>query len=157
MSLTIYVLGVDPGPTTGLVGLSYTFGKLQRASIIQCDHVTAREIVNHLVASVKPVSRLVLAVERFVVGPRATRSSTPKAGQITRELVELCTVMADEWGTELRLRSASEVKPWATNARLAAAGLSFPGSAHAADAGRHALFSAVADCGMPDPLSRRGT
>jgi hypothetical protein len=49
------------------------------------------------------------------------------------------------------------VKPWATDERLAAAGLLDPtkGMRHARDAARHALFCAVRDFGLPDPLSAK--
>jgi hypothetical protein len=49
------------------------------------------------------------------------------------------------------------VKPWATDTRLAAAGLMEPttGMRHARDAARHALFAAVKTYGLPDPLSAR--
>jgi hypothetical protein len=48
------------------------------------------------------------------------------------------------------------VKPWATDERLEAAGLLdlTKGMRHARDAARHALFTAVKDGGVPDPLSK---
>jgi hypothetical protein len=54
-------------------------------------------------------------------------------------------------------RSASTVKPWATDARLERAGLLdlTAGMRHARDAARHALFCAVKNCGLPDPLSAK--
>ena len=54
-------------------------------------------------------------------------------------------------------RSASDVKPWARG-RLARAGLldMTVKSVDARDAAMHALFSAVHDAGLPDPLSRKG-
>jgi hypothetical protein len=54
-------------------------------------------------------------------------------------------------------RSAADVKPWATDTRLQAAGLLdlTKGMRHARDAARHALFCAVCDFGLTDPLSRK--
>jgi hypothetical protein len=39
-----------------------------------------------------------IAIERFVVGPRAARSSTPKAGKIASEVVTFVARMADMEG-----------------------------------------------------------
>jgi hypothetical protein len=49
------------------------------------------------------------------------------------------------------------VKPWAVDKRLHAAGLldMTAGMRHARDAARHALFCAVKDYGLPDPLSSK--
>jgi hypothetical protein len=50
------------------------------------------------------------------------------------------------------------VKPWATDKRLTAAGLLAMTAkmADARDACRHALYTAVHDAGIPDPLSAAG-
>lgn len=144
-----YVIGVDPGLTTGICVLD--LGDMS-AELVQCTPTAVLPILRGITEGDVVA---VLAVERFVVGPRAARSSTPRAGQITRELIEELRA----WGHPDRcvLRSASQVKPWATDERLAAAGLLAPGKGmpHARDGARHALFSAVADCGAPDPLSSR--
>lgn len=149
------VIGVDPGMTTGIALLELT-GDARALSVelVQC----TPDIVRNIVRSFSCGQVLLLAVEKFVVGPRATRSSTPAAGRITRELIVELADLDRELDCRVVLRSAAEVKPWATDARLKATGLSLPkGMPHALDALRHALFAAVADCGIPDPLSRRGT
>lgn len=152
----MYILGIDPGPIPGIVRLQLEYGhgptRLLEAEALQ---VTPRLIfpVLHMLGE---GDRTVVAVERFVVGPRASRSSTPTAGSITRTMIEAIR----EWtGTDCITRAATEVKPWATDKRLAAAGLLEPlttGMRHARDAARHALFCAVRDYGLPDPLSRVG-
>lgn len=159
MTLPTYVLGVDPGPIPGVVALSLTGGRICNRTVYQCSAHAVTPLVGWLLDGAQPTARTVLAVERFVVGPRAARSSTPKAGQITRELVGVLQAAAEALGVECVLRSAAEVKPWATDKRLERAGLLDPtkGMTHARDAARHALFAATADCGLPDPLSKRGT
>lgn len=148
------VLGVDPGPTTGIALLTFMVDGWVPLGpdVVQCNAGIAVAVVRSL--TIEPPTAL--AVERFVVGPRAARSSTPVAGQITRELIGL---LAGVPAAQHVQRSAAEVKPWATDRRLDAAGLLAPtkGMPHARDACRHALFSAVRDCGLPDPLSKRST
>jgi hypothetical protein len=55
------------------------------------------------------------------------------------------------------LRNASLVKTWATDKRLAAAGLldATKGMQHARDASRHALYAAVHTGMARDPLSTK--
>ncbi len=150
-----YVIGVDPGPTPGVAALSFTHGKVTNAQALQCSANMAVGLVVHLLVGAQP-ARIVLAVERFVVGPRAARSSTARAGVITRQLIGALQAAAEAYGVLVRLRSAADVKPWATDARLRAAGLLevCTGMPHARDAARHALFTAVHDAGLPDPLIR---
>lgn len=142
-----YIVGVDPGLTTGICVLD--LGDMS-ALLVQATPEAVMPILRALTAE-GVVS--VLAVERFVVGPRAARSSTPHAGRVTRELIE--TLRDWELPDRVVLRSAAEVKPWAVDDRLARAGLHVKGMPHARDAARHALYAAVRECGAPDPLSRR--
>lgn len=153
--MSVFVIGVDPGQTTGVCVLD-DFGVYR--DLLQCSPGLVLPVVRGLLDGHNPApSGAVLAVERFVVGRRAARSSTPAAGALTRELVVALTELGRSLGLRVALRSAAEVKPWATNARLDAAGLLALGKGmpHALDGGRHALFAAVADCGLPDPLSSR--
>lgn len=155
--LRTYVIGVDPGRVTGIAGLSVFDGELTNHSLIQCTHDVPRWLVRHMFDGTQPVDRLVLAVERFVVRARASRSSDAAAGEITRDLIGALGSIGELHGATVYLRSASDVKPWATDKRLAAAGITAnTAMRHAADAARHALFAAVHDCGLPDPLSNRG-
>lgn len=156
----MYVIGVDPGPTTGIVALRTGDNLTLVKSVLQCDHWSVLPILEMLIQSNQgfPVT---LAVERFVVNLRASRSAHAEAGRITRELVGAITARAAQPVTKtvrLVTRSAAHVKPWATDVRLDAAGLFAPtkGMPHARDAARHALFAAVADCGMRDPLNTKG-
>jgi len=156
------VIGCDPGPTTGICALHYRAGALVRHGFAQVSHNWVEMVLDTLTddaASTLTPGDLIIAVERFVVGPRAARSSTPAAGQITRRLIEtIASTYTGRDGIPVVQRSAAEVKPWASNSRLDAAGLlsSLAGMPHARDAARQAIYCAVHDRGVPDPLSRRG-
>lgn len=146
------VIGVDPGGTTGLCRID---ADGYRAPVL--DQVAPDEVlgaVEALVGAQDP-AEVLLAVEQFVVGRRAARSATPAGGRVARELIGALHLEFVGRGARVVLRSASVVKPWAIDRRLKAAGLYLPGKPHARDAARHALFAAVADCGLPDPLSNR--
>lgn len=156
------VIGIDPGPTPGIVALHDSTIPARRpaASVIQCDHDSAILFVRAILSTVDTGMagcRLpILAVEQFVVGPRAACSRTPSAGAVTRNLI---AALRQEFAAavHLRQRPAAAVKPWASDVRLAAAGLldATRGMTHARDAARHALYAAVRDQLMYDPLSAR--
>lgn len=145
----VTVLGVDPGPTTGLgllqlpLGAGHEYGQLSAGAVLPV-----------VLALLDPCpGPALIAVEAFVVGRRAGRSASPDAGRVTRELVAALRALAGP-GLAVVVRPAAEVKPWATDERLRAAGLHPTGMPHARDGCRHALYAAVHDCGVPDPLSR---
>lgn len=149
----MFVIGVDPGPTTGIVAITDSW---PQPIVIQCDHWSAPYLIGEFIAGAGIDTTL--AIERFVVNLRASRSAAAQSGKITRELIGVLVdrVNSGRWSRATVVqRSAAEVKPWATNERLDAAGLLMPakGMPHAADAGRHALFAAVKDLRMRDPLS----
>jgi hypothetical protein len=152
------VIGVDPGVTTGIVALH--LGDLAAGeapyspSVVQCDHGTALTVIGALALGIAPRDvPVVLAAESFVVSGRSSRSANAAAGRITRDL--LGELKACAWFTRVLVRPAGAVKPWATDERLAVAGLLVPDMRHARDAARHALFAAVHDYAQPDPLSSR--
>lgn len=147
------VLGADPGETTGLARLD--LDGYREPKLVQV--TTPGLVTSHLEAllGAQAPDEVLFAIEQFVVGYRSGRSSTPKAGRTTRDLIGALQLWALERGIRVVLRSASEVKPWSTDIRLRAAGLYLRGAPHARDAARHALHSAVRDAGFPDPLSSR--
>lgn len=157
--MRVLIVGVDPGPIPGVVALGLDDGEnLVDPSVFQCDPASALWVVTETLASqVIGWDLKLLAVERFVVGPRASRSSTAGAGALTRNLIGNLQGIGELAGARVVLRSASEVKPWATDTRLDAFGLlaGTKGMPHARDGARHALFAAVRDGGLADPLSRR--
>jgi hypothetical protein len=153
----MYVLGVDPGPIPGVVRLHLEYGhgptRLLEAEALQ---VTPRLILPTLTMLAQG-DGCAVAMEQFVVGRRAARSSTPAAGGITRTMIGAVTAWSANRGARLHTRAAADVKPWAVDKRLHAAGLldMTAGMRHARDAARHALFCAVKDYGLPDPLSSK--
>jgi len=152
VTLPTPVIGVDPGGTTG-IALRVPSGTWE---LVQATRGAVLPIVRAMLHTYD--YRAVIAVEQFVVGPRAARSSTPEAGRIARDLIGALQSLGFELNLRVVLRSASQVKPWATDKRLQAAGVpDIPKMRDARDAARHALFCATADCGLPDPLSKRGT
>lgn len=159
------VIGIDPGEVTGIGYLRLTTAKApdfgKRIGAIHFAQVTAglvTPILHGIRHRVEMEARIVVAIERFVVGSRAGRTPSHASGAVTRELVTLATAWAELNNAEVVLRSAADVKPWATDERLDKAGLlnKAQGMRHAKDGGRHALFEAVKNHGLPDPLSRRG-
>jgi hypothetical protein len=157
LPVSLHVIGVDPGPVPGFVMLDYTDGLLTGKDVVQCSAQVAPLIFGEIVRDLAGEFPIV-GLERFVVRGRSGRSSTSKAGEQTRDLIgRLVQVTAGlvpdkNW----HARAAGEVKPWATEERLEAAGLLdlTKGMRHARDAARHALFTAVRDGGVPDPLSK---
>ncbi|PXY33572.1 hypothetical protein BAY59_10850 [Prauserella coralliicola] len=151
----LFVIGVDPGQTTGVVGVPFVDGRAvgEGAFVVQTTSGLVLDVIGRLV-HLAGSAAVHIAVEKFVVGPRASRSGTPAAGRTARELI--AAIHREYAPVE---RPAVEVKRWATDKRLDAAGLLDPtkGMGHARDAARHALFAAVRDGRVPDPLSRKAT
>lgn len=156
--MRLVIVGVDPGVTTGLTRLTFTSGAKPEYRLAQTDPDTALELVGYwLDQAIDPDTRTMLAVEKFVVSGRSGRSGTAEAGAITRELIGRLTSLAVGAGVDMACRPAGAVKPWATDTRIAAAGITIPPKMRdAADAVRHSLFCARHDCGVPDPLSKKG-
>ncbi|MCO7195041.1 hypothetical protein [Pseudonocardia sp. McavD-2-B] len=144
------VIGVDPGPTPGIVLL----WPHRAPDVVQC---SAGALCTVVVAMLEETDESLLAVEEFVVGARAARSSSASAGTRTRDVIGALARLAEDQNVPIRRYRAADVKPWATDRRLAAAGLveATKGMRHARDAARHALYAAVRDGGHPDPLSTR--
>lgn len=163
---TLVILGIDPGPTPGVVRLVLRSvgdkwsGKsvtplADWADVVQCTAGALIPVLNGLHDI--PQSTTTLAYEAFVTGRRAARSSTPAAGKATRDVTRDLAAWAAHHDIPSHTYAAGHVKPWATDERLAAAGLlkMTKGMQHARDGARHALFSAVKHYGLPDPLSGR--
>jgi hypothetical protein len=159
--MTSIYLGVDPGPVPGIVVLQVDGGAVA-AHALQCTAGIAAAVVDHLLAdSVEAMAefggpaRVTLAAEKFVIGKASMRSAG--AGAVTRDLVGQLQRVAALHGVRYVERTASQVKPWATDDRLAHARLLEPTKAmrHSRDAARHALFAAVHDGALTDPLSRK--
>lgn len=162
-------IGVDPGPTPGIVALRWSGPLLVSAHVIQCTHGIAPSIVTWLLAEEShPELRAVVQTERFVVGRGSGKSA--KAGAITRDLVGAIerevgfhSHSVSGYAAAVVQENASRAKAWATDVRLDAVRHEsssllqlVKGMTHARDGARHALFASVQHGGVPDPLSRAG-
>lgn len=159
--MSTLIVGVDPGLTTGLfaLGLSASTSWQLRTADPIAAQIHGSEGVIPFVETLlaRNYTERLVAIEQFVLGTRATRSSSAHAGRVTRALITEVSRLANDLGVDVFTRSAAMVKPWATDKRLEAAGLldHCTGMGHARDAARHALYAAV-HCGlMGDPLSTR--
>lgn len=140
------VLGVDPGGTTGIAIVRYEDGRYSLDV-----HGGLTGTLEEVTRDLRPfVSNLVpIAAERFVVNRRAGRSRSAHAGEKARNVLGWLLTR----GPRVHLATASEAKLWATDKRLAAAGLvCTDGLPHSRDAARHALYTLVKHYRCPDPL-----
>lgn len=157
----IVAIGMDPGPTPGLVRLRYVVNedsgtaRLLEAAVVQCSANVFMQVLSQWLKARQNTLETYVQVERFVIGRGSYRSGSP--GAQTRDQVGEAAAVAMGYGAVVNQRSAVEVKKWATDGRLDAAGLleATKGMAHARDAARHALFTAVSEGKIPDPLSRK--
>jgi hypothetical protein len=145
-------LGIDPGPTTGIVLWLPGY----EPHVIQCNARASGDAMEALLHFCHVEDTDVCGqIERWV-----TRKVSAKAGANGTKTRQLISDLSTEAVAHVRMkswreRSASEVKPWAMDERLDAAGLlsATKGMPHARDAARHSIFTAVRDGGIPDPLS----
>lgn len=147
-------IGIDPGPTPGVCVLG-----AGTPILLQTDAASLIPLVGYFVELYEgdPSDPLHIAVEAWAVGP-INRTAVKAAELIRDQIGELrgFKTVGPFTKIDVHTRTAAAVKPWATDRRLAAAGLlkRSTGMPHARDACRHALFSYVRDAGEPDPLSR---
>lgn len=153
----IRAIGIDPGPTPGLVGLLFSDSKLIKTDVIQCSGSMVGHAFEMLLKGYKDVPgiEVYLQVEKFVISRGSYR--TGSAGARTRDMVGDIAAYALRLGIHVTQRSASVTKDWATDTKLRAAGLydATAGMSHARDAARHAMYTAVHEGNIPNPLSKR--
>jgi hypothetical protein len=156
----IWVVGFDPGPTTGFALVTYIENAdtdLVRGSWgaigVQVKADLATDTWLGLLASVQrhPSDVAMVAGESFVARHRASRLRRAQDGTVTNTLATQLASIARELGWPVKLRRAVDVKAWASDKRLDAIGFRTR-SPHAKDAARHALYRARFDAGTPDPL-----
>lgn len=149
----IRVLGIDPGGTTGVCDLQFSEDGWWVAPF-QVNSTGG--LHNELLAmlTTRPYPNAV-AIEQFVVSRRAGRSSTASAGKQARDIIGAVQELCRQAKVPVVAHSASQVKNWASDDRLKAAGLYAPtrGLGHARDAARHALYAAHWYLRCPDPLT----
>jgi hypothetical protein len=156
-------VGADPGPTTGLAFLDYDRGQLAGRTVLQVDAGSVVVVLKGLLhayyrGTVQPVGKRVASVEKFVTGQSA--GSRGSAADVTRQLVMELAETLQLFGYAVKIRPAADVKPWATNKRLAA-GLGLKESqltsslVHGWDGARHCLYGAKEAGVTTDPLRRK--
>ena len=155
----IVAIGMDPGPTPGLVKLTYALDQLMDVHVVQCTANAVLDILHAWCQDVPTKAELYFGVEKYV-----DKGRSAKAGQLTRDMVGSATTLVQ---SDLSMKGAPKggvlsnpairVKAWATDNRLEVMGLldATKGMTHARDAARHALFTATNAAGIPDPLSRK--
>ena len=148
-----YYMGVDPGPSTGIA--LFSIEDLDSGwDVFQCEGGSAFWLLLKIYEDYCP---RVVAVEEFIPSNKAGGKGA-NAG-LTRRLAEYAVSSAKanvkrSPAVFTVYRRAADVKPWATDKRLAKA--DFPWGVKfkdARDAGRHALYAAVRDGKERDPLA----
>lgn len=110
MTFWRWYIGVDPGPSTGLVALG-TDGKDWAVHAFQCDGDSAVMLVNWACCKFQP---RVVGVEAFV--PSNKGGDRGKDAELTRAVqhqAKLAGTMFE--GTTVVTKRATDVKPWADN------------------------------------------
>lgn len=149
------IIGIDPGPVPGvcLLRTPSPAGRPDKwhGELAQCTPTTMWALI---AAWLDAYDVRAIAIESYVVGPKAARVNDQAAQRATRDILGQLRI-AVPVAIPRYERRAVDVKTWASNKRLAAAGLLIGGSSlvHARDAARHALFAACADFRATDPLS----
>lgn len=150
-----FAIGIDPGPTTGICVLNLDTARPgDAAEIYQCNARAASWLLCRICDRITGNTARA-GMEPFIRSRGPGTAMRP--GQVTADQVAELNEYLTAYGVPCSAQRAGLVKPWATDKRLDAAGLLAltPGSTHARDAARHALYCAVWNCGYPDPLSRR--
>jgi hypothetical protein len=151
----ISVIGCDPGPTTGLCLLEYAGDVIVGRTSVQVDGDSAQYVLEAVLraylADPERVVKRYAEVEAFVTG----QGAGTKGGNAdyTRQEVFKFTEQLQMWGYSVKIRKAADIKTWASDKRLKAAGiLRSPENRHSNDGGRHAIFCATHDAFRSDPL-----
>ena len=153
----ICAIGIDPGPVPGFFLALWRPGEKTAALALawQCPADEAPALLEDIL-DVQGDIITCGQIEEFRTG-RGAGARGRNADRTRGSLGELDEVAA-EHGLRLAIRHSSQVMPWASDKRLQEAGLYAVtrGKQHARAASRHCLYCAVADGGLPDPLSKKG-
>lgn len=155
------VIGVDPGPTTGVCLMEFIDGgdyPLPECNItlFQAGSGNALRLLEAYLAHYyqdERITRRYAQVEKFVTGNSAgTRGGK---ADLTRQYVMKFAEVLQLFGYYTQIRPAADMKPWATARRLTAAGVPKQPDTmrHAVDAAGHCLFAACRDAHIKDPLA----
>jgi hypothetical protein len=153
----VSVVGIDPGPSTGISFMDYVGSRLAGSMQLQVDAKSAVLVLETILVAHYPVTAANIVrrqgeVEAFVTGRSA--GSKGEDAEITRQLAFQLLETLQLYGYATKLRKAGDIKTWASDKRLAKLGIfrENTGMRHANDASRHGLYTAVHDIYMEDPL-----
>lgn len=146
----VAVVGVDPGPSTGLSALVWDAER--RSWQIEAFQCTASSLSFLLDSVIGPFDVSLVAIEEFEVR-RGSGGTTGKDADTTKLVRYQSEQIAKNRKVKYVVRKPGDVKPWATDKRLEKIG--FPLGAKfrdARDSARHALFAGCKIGIFPDPL-----
>jgi hypothetical protein len=165
-------IGGDPGPATGLAFLDFENGQLVGRSLITVMGADAPVVLRGILlghysgmrkdTSIRQwleqpvIGRRIASLEKFVTG--ASAGSRGKPADVTRQLVYELAEVLQEFGYAVKIRPAADVKPWASDKRLIAAGVGTKAQVertdfrHMMDGARHCLLGAREAGIIADPL-----
>jgi hypothetical protein len=149
---------------TGMAFLDYNAGKLVGRSLVTAEGSSAPVVLQAMLRAYYsgkpyPLGRRVASLEKFVTG--ASAGSRGKPADVTRQLVYELAEVLEMFGYAVKIRSAADVKPWATDKRLIAAGVGTKAQVertdfrHMMDGARHCLLGAREAGIIADPLLKR--
>lgn len=158
----VHAIGVDPGGTTGLAWLSHRPAngyRLHRHAQLNESRQVATWVaaVMRMIVADHPTALVVLAIEAWARGPRdhvLSRGGTG-AAQAQQIIADLSHLYGSAHGVRVVQRRAIDVKPWATDERVALVTGGQALGPHARDAVRHAAYALHRDLARPDPLLGR--
>jgi hypothetical protein len=155
----LMVIGVDPGPWTGICGLRYGADKRICAAPVLAEVVANGAVV--MIGALVAQGRLagvpvVIGYEAFVVGRRTSRSGAATAGLVTRNLCGQLETLGTEHVAVVS-HSAAAITAWCNAERIHAAGLYqlIQKREHARPAAHQAVYTSHRWGGIPDPLSKK--
>jgi hypothetical protein len=151
----VSVIGVDPGVTTGISFLDYIDKRLAGTMQVQVDAKSATALLETLLLrfyNSKTIVQRWAQIEPFKTGQSAGAKGEP--AEVTRQQAFILGETLQMYGYHTELRKKGDISTWGSNKRLEKAGIirQLDGMRHANDASRHALYCAVHDAHMPDPL-----
>jgi len=155
----VVTLGIDTGSGTAGFQLGAWTREERKAAFTRAWQVTGAGAPGLLLMllSVYGDDLTAAGIEHFVTPRKGLKGTSPSV--MRAQQAELEQILAAA-GIPYQARTASMVKNWATDDRLDRAGvlaITNPAAMkyHARDGGRHMIFTATWDCGLPDPLSRK--
>ena len=149
-------IGIDTGGGTwGISFIDWQDKKIVRNMHLQVNNDAALAVMEALLpvyyADTDQIIKRAAGVEEFEEGQSAGTRSKP--GKVTRQGVFAVTALLLGWGYHVSHRKAAFVKPKITDKVLEKAGiLQPPEMRHANDGSRQAMFTAINDLHLPNPL-----